>query len=313
MEREEEAQPPDESREEGAEPPPDDQADQEPIEDPFFDEQVRFFKDERLLGVTLEGGNKVGQRDIDVFLLGELLAQIDRVVRGLTAVVRGIRLEPTGRIPRPPDAAPWRSRGVAFPHSATLWFVLGEPESLTISDAGTPTSPTIEAISVLDDLLSLGAHEAVDRVRDLDDRIGHDYSKLLEILVVNELDSHWEPLDRPPTPVPSERAHRVRVALRSELEPVQSIVTVEGFLFRLDAIRNDFKLQPEEGPAITGSYDDELTPQLRDAWSRLVVAEVTRIEHRYAYATEPHRVEHRLRRILRVLDSVEPVEGEAEQ
>ena len=310
-----EAEPPEERPPEGepdepAEAAPEEDAEEE-IEDPFSDERVKFMKDERLLGVTLEGSEKVGRRSIDVFMLSELLAQIDRVVRGLTAAVRGISLEPTGRIPRPPEAAPWRSRGVAFQHSATLWFVLGEPEVTRLSEEGQPTSPMIEAVSTLGGLIPLDPDEAVEEVRRFDDRIGNDYSRLLEILAVNELQSRWQPLDRTPTEVPPDRAHRVRVALRSELEPVQSVVTIEGFLFRLDAIRNDFKLQPEEGPAVTGSYDDELIPQLRDAWSQLVVAEVTRIEHRYAYATEPHRVEHRLRRIVRALESLDPPPDES--
>lgn len=76
-----------------------------------------------------------------------------------------------------------------------------------------------------------------------------------------------------------------------------------GFLFRLDAKKNDFKLQPDEGPAITDHHDDPLIPELRDAWSHRVVAEVTRTEHRYAYAHEPFRRVHTLRRIVRKTES----------
>lgn len=105
-------------------------------------------------------------------------------------------------------------------------------------------------------------------------------------------------------PVPWERADRVRNALRAEVEPVTSVETVTGFLF-LDAKTNDFKLQPDEGRAVTGHYDDPLIPQLREAWSHRVVAEVIRTEHRYAYAHAPFRVDHTLNRIVRTMERVE--------
>jgi hypothetical protein len=98
----------------------------------------------------------------------------------------------------------------------------------------------------------------------------------------------------------------VRNALRAEIAPVTSIEKVTGFLFRLDAKTNDFKLQPDdESQAVTGHYDDPLIPQLRDAWSHRVVAEVIRTEHRYAYAHAPFRTEHTLQRIVRVMERIE--------
>jgi antirestriction protein ArdC len=72
--------------------------------------------------------------------------------------------------------------------------------------------------------------------------------------------------------------------------------------------RTTSSFSPKEGAPITGSYDDTLIAELRDAWSHRVVAELSRTEHRYAYAREPFRVEHSLRRIVRKLGSVEDEE-----
>lgn len=302
---------PDEGGEEvPPEPPEPDQApNEEEIVDPFERDTIRYqFGNERILGVTLDGP-KVGKRSIDVFTFGEFLAQLDRVVRGLTATLQGITLQPTGRIPRPPDAAPWRTVGLRFDDSGTIDFILGEPEKLQISlhSRGGITSPTIEAIATLGLLVSLDHPSAVETVRVYDDRVGKDFSQLLGHLADNDLTSVWRLRGIPePITISTERADRVRNALRAELEPVTSLITVSGFLFRLDAKRNDFKLQPDdEGPSITGSYDDTLVPELRDAWSHRVVAELTRTEHRYAYATTPFMVRHALRRIVRKLGRVE--------
>src|SRR3954469_10422894 len=79
--------------------------DQEEIEDPFKEETITYSTEDQILGVRLDGP-KVGKRSVDVFLLAEFLAQLDRVVRGLSASARGIPLEGSGRIPSPPDAAP---------------------------------------------------------------------------------------------------------------------------------------------------------------------------------------------------------------
>jgi hypothetical protein len=274
------------------------------IEDPLERDQIKYASEERILGVTLDGP-KVGSRSIDVFTLGEFLAQVDRVVRALTAAAEGISLGAAGRIPRPPDAAPWRTRGLVFESSATIDFVLGEPETMRISPEGEVTSPTIEAVVALGRLVGFDAAEAVAEVREYEDRIGTDFAHLLSLIADNDLASRWEPIRTPPVDVASERADRVRNALRAELDPSTSVVTVTGFLFRLDAKRNDFRLQPEDGPAIVGTYDDALIPQMRDAWSHRVVAELTRTEHRYAYATRPHRIDHTVRRIVRKLGPVE--------
>lgn len=278
----------------------------EPIDDPFPRETIRYAAgEEPILGVTLDGP-KVGKHSIDVFTFGEFLAQLDRVVRGLTATLEGITLAATGRIPRPPEAAPWRTVGLAFENSATIDFVLGEPEATRMSEAGDVTSPTIEAVVALGRLVGLEPADAVEAMSVLDDRIGNDFADLLALLADNDLASRWRATRTPaPIAVPTERADRVRNALRAELEPVTSVVTVSGFLFRLDAKSNDFKLQPEEGPAVTGSYDDSLVSELRDAWSHRVVAELSRTEQRYAYATEPFKVTHSLRRIVRKLGRVE--------
>lgn len=284
--------------------PPDDE---EAIEDPFDRDSIRYLQpDECILGVTLDGP-KVGHRSIDVFTFGDFLAQLDRVVRGLTATLEGITLLAAGRIPRPPDAAPWRTLGLTFGESATISFVLGEPESLKMGDGGEMTSPTIKAVSTLGQLVGLEPEAAVESVRDFDDRVGNDFSVMLGLLADNDLASRWRAMSAPaPVELSTVRADRVRNALRAELEPISSIVTVSGFLFRLDAKRNDFKLQPEdEGPPVTGSYDDTLITQLRDAWSHRVVAELTRTEHRYAYATAPFKVQHSLRRIIKTLGRVE--------
>jgi hypothetical protein len=267
------------------------------IKDPLPREKIKYFAEERLLGVTLEGP-KVGERTIDVFVLSEFLGQLDRVVRGLTAWARNIPLEPTGKIPTPPDAAPWRSRGVQFAHSATLEFVLGQPEALRLSDEGTVSSPTIEAVERLGQLVELDALPAVDQLREMDDRIGRDFARLLALLADNDIESHWEPANRKPTTLLTERADRVRAILRSEAPPETAIVNVTGFLFQLDAKKNDFKIQPADADAITGSYDDALVDELRDAWRHRVLAEVTRTERRYTYATHPHKVDHSLNRIL---------------
>lgn len=280
--------------------PPDD----EEIKDPFERETIRYAADERLLGVTLDGP-KVGRRSIDVFFLGEFLAQLDRVVRALTAAAEGLDLGPVGKIPRPPDAAPWRTRALAFGNSATLEFELGEGETTKMDNDGSVTTPTTEAVASLGQLVHLDAEEAVERVREFDDRIGTDFSALLGLLADNDLTSKWAPIQSEPVAVPADQADRVRNALRRELEPATGVVTVTGFLFRLDAKRDDFRLQPEEGGAITGSYDESLISDLRDAWSHRVVAELRRTEHRYAYATRPHRVEHALVRIVRKLGRVE--------
>jgi hypothetical protein len=306
-------QPPDEEPAEPdtGQPPADDPPSEEEIKDPFEREQIRYTTGaEPILGVTLDGP-KVGKRSIDVFTFGEFLAQLDRVVRGLTATLEGVSLSATGRIPRPPDAAPWRTVGLVFGDSATIDFVLGEPEKLKLSPDGAVTSPTIEAVTTLTKFVALDAAPAVEVVRDFDDRVGNDFSHLLALLADNALASRWRhPGAIAPIEVPAERADRLRNALRAEVEPVTSIVTVSGFLFRLDAIRNDFRLQPEdEGPPITGHYDDMLIPELRDAWSHRVVAELYRTEHRYAYATAPFRVEHQLRAILRKLGRVEGEQG----
>jgi len=298
--------PPDE-----ATPPPPDPRPEEEIDDPFEREQIRYASGtDPILGVTLDGP-KVGKRTIDVFTLGEFLAQLDRVVRGLTAALEGVSLSPTGRIPRPPDAAPWRTVGLAFGNSATIDFVLGEPEKFRLGPDGTTTSPTMEAVTTLAEFVALDPVPAVETVRDFDDRVGNDFSQLLALLADNDLASRWRhSRATAPITVASERADRVRNALRAELEPVTSIVNVSGFLFRLDAKANDFKLQPEdEGPAITGHYDDTLITELRDAWSHRVVAELYRTEHRYAYASAPFRVEHQLRRIVRKLGRVEGEQG----
>lgn len=293
-------------------PNPDDDGEEQPaeeptpgeIEDPFERETIKYSKEERILGVTLDGP-KVGKRSIDVFTLGEFLAQLDRVVRALTAAAESLTLGPVGKIPRPPEAAPWRTIGVQFVHSATIEFVLGEPEATKMSDEGEVTSPTIEAIVSLGQLVRLDAEEAVARVRTFDDRIGTDFSALLGLLADNDLASTWEPIRAEPVAIDSDRADRVRNALRTEVEPTTGLVTVTGFLFRLDAKKNDFRLQLEEGGAITGSYDETLVSELRDAWSHRVVAELSSTEHRYAYATRPYKVDHALRRIVKKLGRVE--------
>jgi hypothetical protein len=273
------------------------------IADPFERDTIRYQSgSDLILGVTL-GGPKVGKHSIDVFTFGEFLAQLDRVVRGLTAGLEGLTLATTGRIPMPADAAPWRMANLAFVRSATVEFVLGEPEKLRLKESGEMGSPTLQAVNKLAALVRLEPGEAVEQVRDLDDRIGTDFAQLLALLADNGLTSIWgEPQQVEPAAVAPEHADKVRNALRAELEPVTSTLTVTGFLFRLDAKANDFKLQPDdETRAITGHYDDSLVSELRDAWSHRVVAELARMEQRYAYAAAPFRVEHSLRRIVRKL------------
>lgn len=282
----------------------------EKIEDPLEGDTIKFSTDERILGVTLDGP-KVGRKSIDVFTLGEFLAQLDRVVRALTAAKEGLTLAATGKIPRPPDAAPWRTRGVRFGNSATIDFVLGQPETTRMSQDGDTTSPTIEAVVALGLLVGLEPAEAVAEVRDYDDRIGTDFSALLGLLADNDLASRWEVIRTDSVSIEADHADRVRNALRTEEIPATGITTVTGFLFRLDAKSNDFKLQPEEGPPITGAYDESLVSELRDAWSHRVVAELTSSEHRYAYASRPHKVDYALKRIVKTLGSVEPDEDAA--
>lgn len=299
---------PDEGGDDTPEEPPSEDKD---VKDPFERERIHFAAgDEPILSVTLDGP-KVGERSIDVFTFGEFLAQLDRVVRGLTAVLEGITLSPAGRIPRPPDAAPWRTVGLVFDHSATIIFVLGEPEVTKMTDQGGVSSPTTEAVATVGRLVGLEADAAVGSVREFDDRVGNDFAQLLALLADNDLASRWRPEPAPePVNLSSGHADQIRNALRAEVEPVTSVVTVAGFLFRLDAKTNDFKLQPEdEGPAITGGYDDTLIAELRDAWSHRVVAELSRTEHRYAYATAPFRVDHSLKRIVRKLGPVETEHG----
>lgn len=281
------------------------ESDEDEIKDPFERETIRYSTNERVLAVTLDGGPKIGRRSIDVFLLSEFLGQIDRVVRGLSAWARGIPLESSGRIPTPDDAAPWRSRGVVFGNSATLDFVLGQPEAIRLADSGALSSPTLEAIAWLGHVMELDASAAVDELREVDDRIGRDFTRLIGLLADNELQSRWEPHNREPVNVPAERADRVRAVLRSESEPASHPVEITGFLYQLDAKKHDFKIQPEEGDPITGSYDDALVDELRDAWRHRVVAEVIRTERRYTYATHPHKVDHSLKRILERLELVD--------
>jgi hypothetical protein len=287
-------------------PPGDPSSDPPEITDPFERDTIKYAveDEERILGVVLDGP-KVGKRSIDVFTLGEFLAQLDRVIRALTAAAEGLALAPTGKIPRPPEAAPWRTRALAFEHSATLEFVLGGGEVMRMSHAGGPTSPTIEAVVALGRLVGLDVDQAVSELTAYDDRIGTDFSTLLGLLADNDLTSRWQPIRTQRVDVSVERADRVRTTLRTEVEPKTGLVTVTGFLFRLDAKRNDFKLEPDEGPAITGSYDDALIPDLRDSWSHRVVAELTSTEHRYPYASRPHKVVYALKRIVRKLGPVE--------
>lgn len=279
------------------------------IEDPFERDQIRYLKqagERPILGVRLEG-EKVGKRSVDVFTFGEFLAQLDRVVRGLTAGLEGISLVLKGRIPRPPDAAPWRMLALGFGRSVIVEFGLGEPERLRISDTGGVTSPTLSAVSALGQLIALRPDDAVESVHQFDDRIGNDFANLLAILADNAIESQWRTAGAPDrVQVPWESADRVRNALRAEITPVTSVERVTGFLFRLDAKTNDFKLQPDDdSQAITGHYDDTLIPQLRDAWSHRVVAELIRTEHRYAYAHVPFRTEHMLQQIVRVMERIE--------
>lgn len=280
--------------------------DEEEIDDDLDEETIKYYEGETILGVTLDGP-KVGHRSIDVFTFGEFLAQLDRVVRALTAAAEGIALASTGKIPRPPDAAPWRASRLRYQDSATIEFVLGQPEVMTMANDGSVTSPTIEAVVRLAELVGLGPEEAVVAVSAEDDRIGTDFSALLGLLADNNLTSKWITVrDSEQTIVEDVQADRVRAALRQETEPLISVVNVTGFLFRLDARRNDFKIQPEEGPAVTGSYSDELIGELRDSWSHRVVAELTRTEHRYAYASTPHRIDHSLKRIVTKLAPADP-------
>lgn len=204
---------------------------------------------------------------------------------------------------------------LAFVRSATVEFVLGEPEKLRIDESGTTGSPTMAAVGKLSDLVRLEPEEAVAQLRELDDRIGTDFTQLLALLADNDLTSIWLAANREePTTVKPDQADHVRNALRTELEPVSSLLTVTGFLFRLDAKANDFKLQPDdESRAITGHYDDTLIGELRDAWSHRVVAELVRTEQRYAYATTPFKVEHSLRRIIRKLGRGDETADAAEQ
>lgn len=284
---------------------PDEETPEEPIEDPLKrDEDVKFFKEERLLGVTIDGP-KVGQRSIDVFLLAEFLEQLDRVVRGLTAWARGIPLELSGQIPRPPDAAPWRTRGLAWGNSATVEFVLGQPEALRLDETGALSSPTLDAIIQLGHVVRLDASEAIDTLKGIDDRVGRDYVRLVALLADNQLRSRWEPLDQEVVTVPAERADRVLAGLRSETEPESEPIEVTGFLFQLDAKKHDFKIQPDEGSPITGSYDDSLVGELRDSWRHRVVAEVTRTRRRFTYATHPHKTDYELERIVERLELVD--------
>lgn len=53
---------------------------EEPIEDPFERDTIRFQSADSILGVTL-GGPKVGTHSTDVFTFGEFLAQLDRSPR----------------------------------------------------------------------------------------------------------------------------------------------------------------------------------------------------------------------------------------
>jgi hypothetical protein len=291
--------------EEGDQPPAHPGRPDEDIKDPFKRETIRYASEHRVLGVRLDGP-KVGRDSMDVFLLGEFLSQLDRVVRGLAAAVRNIPLESTGRIPTPPDAAPWHTRGVVFGNSAILEFELGEGEAMRISDeGGGVSSPTTEAVGLLDLLIRSDASEAVETTRDLDDRIGRDFTRLLGLLADNDLESRWEPLQRESVLVPPSRADRVRAVLRSEAEPHSIDIDVTGFLFQLNAKKHDFKIEPDEGQEITGSYDDSLVDQLRSAWRHRVRAAVTRTERRFVYASRPHRVDHELKGILAVLEPVD--------
>jgi hypothetical protein len=76
-----------------------------------------------------------------------------------------------------------------------------------------------------------------------------------------------------------------------ELEPVISSVSVAGFLIRLDAKKNGFKIQRDDGgPPLADSYDDTVISGLRDAWSHRVVADIASTEHRHAYASHAGRL-----------------------
>jgi hypothetical protein len=278
----------------------------EEIESPFETETIRYSTgdEDRVLGVTLDGP-KVGERSIDVFTLGGFLAQVDRVVRGLTAAARNLHIPARGAIPRPEDAAPWRTRALLFPSSARVEFVLGEGEAYRLGDDHAITSPTIEAIEELAKLFELDPESAIEELLGYDDRIGNDFSDLLELLAENQLRSVWEPPRRPAQEVPPDSARDRHTILKRETEPVRGVVAVTGFLFQLNAKKNFFQIEPAEGPIVRGTYTEDQVDELRDAWRRRVVAEVTRIEHRYPYAERPYNVEHELRRIVSKLESVD--------
>jgi hypothetical protein len=272
-----------------------------PLEPPGddYDERRAFFENGGLLAVELKGEG-VGRGSIDVYTLGQVYTQIDRVQRGLLAEQADLSLSPRGRIPLPENAAPWRAVTPAE-GSFVLLFELGEPEQALLTSEGAISSPTIASVQRLVELLGLPPDDLVVLMRQLADRLGADLASLVKILSDKKLRSQWQVRDRSRVLTIEFQGSRERFdALLKEVISDPAKETVTGVLFRVDTNAQKIKLDPEDGgEPITATFEVDDLEDLRRALRRRVEVELTLREFRYAYSREPFS---RVRQLLRVVE-----------
>lgn len=267
-----------------------------------FDEREAFFSNGGVLAVKLEGPS-VGEARIDTYTLGQIYTQLDRVQRGLQAEQAGIALATRGRIPLAEGAAAWRAKAPVG-GSFVLLFELGEPESLSMTEAGSLDSPTIASIRRLLGLLELDPPLLVEELTGMADRLGRDLSALVKVLADENLRSTWRSReDRDPVLMSAKQSRERHEAIETEVLSQPVIESVRGLLFRVDTKAGKIKLDPDDGgDPVTAEFDLEQLEDLRAGLRRRVHVELTLREFRYAYSREPFKRDRQLLRVVEILE-----------
>lgn len=273
----------------------------EPDEDDF--DRIRFQVGDRgrVLAVRLEGPH-VGAGEIDADVAGDFLVRVEKLVHGVAAAARGVSIPRRGAIPRPEGAAPLRLSASVAPGSVDFTFALGPGEAMLL-DVPDPSSPTVAAVQNVVDLLETDPHSdvLVEELKSLGDRIGNEFVDFLEFLAVEEVDTRWRAPGRASVRVSRGDARRGFSYLRTEAEPVTGEVEVAGDLFRADSHRNSFRLEPRDGPTISGTYSSDLVEDVRSAWAKTVLVRLKQTEYRWIYSREPKEVVYELVKVVEIL------------
>jgi hypothetical protein len=260
--------------------PADDQEDEEekPIESPFETGTIRYLKGDReRLAISLEGP-AVSGGEIDLEAAAPFMNRLNLMLHALAAHVESLKIGERGKLPQLTGIGTLSFAGLSEGSAVFHFTIPPRDEQLMITASGDIATPMEEAIRLLLEIISNSTGEEaeqllLERLRELPERVGANYSDLLDVLLRNNIETRWRTGDQQAA-LPAADVRRARAVLERVEIVDAGIEEHTGLLYEANAKEREFRLESDIGRTIQGTYHEDLTEIIRGAWNHRVRAKL---------------------------------------